>query len=295
MARMLSSARSAHQYHSITLSRPLFSYSYAPFCTAQSDKSYLFMGFRTLCTKHPGWGAATFPRLCCVAHTRTPCNSNLCMGLLHTSLYTRGWGSKLGRGLRSACFEDSLPGDRRRSRGILNLRQRQLAASRHHVPPARIPHESRHTLVVQDSPEPSIRSAVGSRYGSAPGFHGIKFTFTLSAAPTVSPPAAHLPAHHLLRPASRTRTSGVPTAAADISCTPQQRRIGYFRLIGISASRCSSFDAFNEIASFGRTFPAPAAQSREQSRSWKASRASGKSPAFHIQQNPQRPHHRIEI
>ena len=29
---------------------------------------------------------------------------------------------------------------------------------------------------------------------------------------------------------------------------------GYFLLMGINAPRCSSFDAFNEIASFGRTF-----------------------------------------
>jgi hypothetical protein len=40
------------------LMHPLFSYSYALFCTAQSAIPNSFSNFRTLCPKHPGWGAA---------------------------------------------------------------------------------------------------------------------------------------------------------------------------------------------------------------------------------------------
>src|SRR5690242_17025022 len=43
-----------HQRHSASLIRPLFSYSYALFCTAQNAISHLFIPLRTLCTKHPG-------------------------------------------------------------------------------------------------------------------------------------------------------------------------------------------------------------------------------------------------
>ena len=45
-----------HQCHSASISRPLFSYSYALFCTKQNAISHLFIPLRTLCTKHPGWG-----------------------------------------------------------------------------------------------------------------------------------------------------------------------------------------------------------------------------------------------
>jgi hypothetical protein len=48
--------KSRHQYHSAPLSRPLFSYSYALFCTAQNTNSRILNHLRTLCTKHPGWG-----------------------------------------------------------------------------------------------------------------------------------------------------------------------------------------------------------------------------------------------
>jgi hypothetical protein len=51
--------RSAHQYHSMGLTRPLFSYSYALFCTLQSVNSFPLNHFRTLSTKHPGWGYFT--------------------------------------------------------------------------------------------------------------------------------------------------------------------------------------------------------------------------------------------
>jgi|SRR5690242_9407931 len=45
-----------HQCHSASISRPLFSCSYALFCRMQIAISGLFNAFRTLCTKHPGWG-----------------------------------------------------------------------------------------------------------------------------------------------------------------------------------------------------------------------------------------------
>jgi hypothetical protein len=44
-----------YQCHSAPLSRPLFSYSYALFCTARSAISHLFISLRTLCAKHRGW------------------------------------------------------------------------------------------------------------------------------------------------------------------------------------------------------------------------------------------------
>jgi hypothetical protein len=49
--------KSRHQYHSAPLSRPLFSYSYALFCTAQNTNSPILNRLRTLSTKHPGWGS----------------------------------------------------------------------------------------------------------------------------------------------------------------------------------------------------------------------------------------------
>jgi hypothetical protein len=47
--------QSPHQYHSMGLTFPLFSYSYALFCTAKNPNPFRFISFRTLCTKHPGW------------------------------------------------------------------------------------------------------------------------------------------------------------------------------------------------------------------------------------------------
>jgi hypothetical protein len=48
--------KSPHQYHSMPLSRPLFSYSYALFCHAQNTNSRILNHLRTLCAKHAGWG-----------------------------------------------------------------------------------------------------------------------------------------------------------------------------------------------------------------------------------------------
>jgi len=50
--------RSPHQYHSMELTLPLFSYSYALFCTAQNAIFNHFKLFRTLWTKHPGGGTS---------------------------------------------------------------------------------------------------------------------------------------------------------------------------------------------------------------------------------------------
>src|SRR5271167_1711915 len=46
----------SHPYHSKQFSRPLFSYSYALFCTVSSRIPLLFNMFRTLCPKRRGWG-----------------------------------------------------------------------------------------------------------------------------------------------------------------------------------------------------------------------------------------------
>ena len=45
-----------HQCHCTPLSRPLFSYSCALFCTAQNAISRILNHLRNLCTNHPGWG-----------------------------------------------------------------------------------------------------------------------------------------------------------------------------------------------------------------------------------------------
>jgi hypothetical protein len=47
---------SPYQYHSMDFTSPLFSYSYALFCTVKNAISNRFKLFRTLCTKHPGCG-----------------------------------------------------------------------------------------------------------------------------------------------------------------------------------------------------------------------------------------------
>ncbi len=49
-----------HQYHSMGLTPPLFSYSYALFCYTENAKPLIFSRFRTLCTKHAGWGCLSF-------------------------------------------------------------------------------------------------------------------------------------------------------------------------------------------------------------------------------------------
>ena len=48
--------RSTHQYHSIGLTLPLFSYSYALCCTPRSGNSFPLNHFRTLSAKHRGAG-----------------------------------------------------------------------------------------------------------------------------------------------------------------------------------------------------------------------------------------------
>src|SRR5437899_1561066 len=55
-------AKSAHLHHSTGFSFPFFSCTYALFCTPRKPNSFLFMRFRTLCQKHPGWGCGAFSR-----------------------------------------------------------------------------------------------------------------------------------------------------------------------------------------------------------------------------------------
>src|SRR5271155_3401362 len=50
--------RSAQQYHTMGLTLPFFSYSYAHFCITQSFNSFGLNHFRTLLQKHRGWGYA---------------------------------------------------------------------------------------------------------------------------------------------------------------------------------------------------------------------------------------------
>jgi hypothetical protein len=47
--------QSPYQYHSKAFGLPLFSCSYALFCTTQNAICSRFNLFHTLCTKHPGW------------------------------------------------------------------------------------------------------------------------------------------------------------------------------------------------------------------------------------------------
>jgi len=61
------SFKSPHQYHSMELTLPLFSYSYALFCDGQSLKLFPFKNLRTLYAKHPGGGA---PRRFVIANSK---------------------------------------------------------------------------------------------------------------------------------------------------------------------------------------------------------------------------------
>jgi len=51
--------KSAHPHDSTAFSIPLFSYTYALFRTQQKLNSFIFIRFRALCAKHPGWGPYT--------------------------------------------------------------------------------------------------------------------------------------------------------------------------------------------------------------------------------------------
>jgi hypothetical protein len=50
-------SRASHSTFHFRQSTSLFSHYYALFCTAQNPNSFRFIFFRTLCTKHPGWGS----------------------------------------------------------------------------------------------------------------------------------------------------------------------------------------------------------------------------------------------
>jgi hypothetical protein len=56
--------KSPHQCHSMGVTSPLFSYSYALFCTAKNPNPFLFIFFRTLYPKHPGWGSVAQASAC---------------------------------------------------------------------------------------------------------------------------------------------------------------------------------------------------------------------------------------
>src|SRR6266567_4704062 len=60
-------ARACPEQPSDPLCFCILAHSFARFCTLQKLNSFLFKRFRTLCTKHPGWGdhfsrAEDFPR-----------------------------------------------------------------------------------------------------------------------------------------------------------------------------------------------------------------------------------------
>jgi hypothetical protein len=71
--------QSPHQYHSMEVTLPLFSYSYALFCTAKNPNPFRFMSFHTLSTKHPGWATPRFSATSAmkIAPCRRPLKSEL--------------------------------------------------------------------------------------------------------------------------------------------------------------------------------------------------------------------------
>ncbi len=90
---------SPHQVHSVGLAFPLFSYSYALFCTAQSANPFAFNALRTLYAKHPGWGTPPFnPITSSFFHTAhasdSPCRPQLqsLHAIAHAFRHTRGVG-----------------------------------------------------------------------------------------------------------------------------------------------------------------------------------------------------------
>src|SRR5260370_19491113 len=60
--------KSAQPLHSRRLSFLLFSYTYELFWPLQNLNPFLFMRFRTLCQKHPGWGWGAS------SHSAEPCS-----------------------------------------------------------------------------------------------------------------------------------------------------------------------------------------------------------------------------
>lgn len=56
-------SKSPHQYHSIRLTPPLFSYCYALFCIVENDISRVFNLLHTLSAKYPGWGRQLLTRI----------------------------------------------------------------------------------------------------------------------------------------------------------------------------------------------------------------------------------------
>jgi hypothetical protein len=74
-----------HQCHSASFRRPLFSYSYALYCTKQNAISHLFNFLRTLSNNLPGWG--THPSV--HPFIRSPFRRNFLLAR-STAVVTRG-------------------------------------------------------------------------------------------------------------------------------------------------------------------------------------------------------------
>src|SRR5277367_4226446 len=73
-----SSSKSPHLFHSMTLTLPLFSYSYALFGAMQNAIPIPFNAFRTHCSKHGGWvtPCAIAAQTCQPEHTDRPTKSS---------------------------------------------------------------------------------------------------------------------------------------------------------------------------------------------------------------------------
>src|SRR5208282_645655 len=120
--------------------------------TRVKDKSFVCHS----CKKHPGWG---MPILAFLLHDfLRPTHKRPQLESLHgfTPLFSvyRGVGVPRAQARTAPrAFGILLAGNRCRSRRTLDLRQRQLPASRHHVSPARIPHKRRYAFVDQNAPK----------------------------------------------------------------------------------------------------------------------------------------------
>jgi hypothetical protein len=115
LTRLLSSLRvticnSPYQYHSMNLTPSLFSYSYALFCTVKNAISNCFMLFRTLCTKHPGWGLPSFFKSIPRSNHAFTSNSHRIKSFAHhhplTPIESHSWKNK-GEGGPPAFFSST--------------------------------------------------------------------------------------------------------------------------------------------------------------------------------------------
>src|SRR6202140_4352943 len=98
-----------------------------------------------------------------------------------------------------------------------------------------------------------MASSADSRYGKSPGFQGIRLTLHFSPASNFTTRFAS--SSESLTPPSITYSNIKYSQLRNgyFRQTPSNAASGYFRLMGINASRCASLDAFSDIASFGRS------------------------------------------